>query len=260
MDAASLRSAYFTGTGRVHQRRARLMEEGQRPWLSGREQQVLELAAEGLTDRAIARRLGISEATVGTYWVRVRAKLGAGTRAQLVAAALRAEADRALLELRAEKQRLLARLTTDPQHHELEAEDFRSLVENAGDAMLVVTEAGRIAYCNAAAAELFGWRMEELVGMPISKHVPARFHDAHQRHVEEYFAHSERRQMGDHRATYALRQNGTEFLIAASLSASSTVRGLMVLCIVREVSEAGAVKELIRKHSASDRAVSSPSE
>ncbi|MBS1721163.1 MAG: response regulator transcription factor [Armatimonadetes bacterium] len=36
--------------------------------LSTREEQIIRLAAQGLTDNAISHRLAISLATVGTYW------------------------------------------------------------------------------------------------------------------------------------------------------------------------------------------------
>ena len=59
--------------------------------LSPREQQLITMAGEGLTDTAIANRLGISEATVNTYWGRIRVKLGPHNRTELVAIALRDE-------------------------------------------------------------------------------------------------------------------------------------------------------------------------
>jgi len=53
--------------------------------LSARETQLLELAARGLTDEAIALTLQISVATVRGYWLRIRTKLGGSGRAELVA-------------------------------------------------------------------------------------------------------------------------------------------------------------------------------
>ena len=55
------------------------------PRLVGREAQVARLAAEGLTDGQIAERLGISASTVGEYWKRLLARLGARSRTQAVA-------------------------------------------------------------------------------------------------------------------------------------------------------------------------------
>jgi DNA-binding NarL/FixJ family response regulator len=56
--------------------------------LSEREEQVLRHIARGLTHGQIATRLGISPHTVDTYVKRIRAKLGAGNKAELTRAAL----------------------------------------------------------------------------------------------------------------------------------------------------------------------------
>ncbi|MFY1691159.1 response regulator transcription factor [Plantactinospora sp. WMMB782] len=56
--------------------------------LSEREEQVLRQISRGLTHGQIATRLGISQHTVDTYVKRIRAKLGAGNKAELTRAAL----------------------------------------------------------------------------------------------------------------------------------------------------------------------------
>ena len=56
--------------------------------LSEREEQVLRQISQGLTHGQIATRLGISRHTVDTYVKRIRAKLGAGNKAELTRAAL----------------------------------------------------------------------------------------------------------------------------------------------------------------------------
>jgi len=52
--------------------------------MSVREGQVLSMAASGHTDESIANELRISVATVRGYWLRIRAKLGGSSRAELV--------------------------------------------------------------------------------------------------------------------------------------------------------------------------------
>lgn len=54
--------------------------------LSLSERRVVELSSEGLTDKEIARELGLSLDTVRTYWKRIRQKTGYATRSQVVAA------------------------------------------------------------------------------------------------------------------------------------------------------------------------------
>jgi NarL family two-component system response regulator YdfI len=57
--------------------------------LSGRELEVLDVIAEGLSNKLIAHRLGISEHTVKTHVAAIFAKLGASTRTEAVSLAIR---------------------------------------------------------------------------------------------------------------------------------------------------------------------------
>jgi two-component system, NarL family, nitrate/nitrite response regulator NarL len=59
------------------------------PTLTARELEVLELLAEGLSHEAIARRLEIGSETVRTHARKAAGRLGAKTRTQAVASALR---------------------------------------------------------------------------------------------------------------------------------------------------------------------------
>jgi two-component system, NarL family, response regulator YdfI len=59
------------------------------PVLTGREVEILGLLAEGLGNKTIAARLGISEHTVKTHVTSVFAKLEVSTRAEAVANAIR---------------------------------------------------------------------------------------------------------------------------------------------------------------------------
>ena len=53
--------------------------------LTARERQAADLAAAGMTNRQIGRRLGISERTAERHMENLRAKLGARSRAQVAA-------------------------------------------------------------------------------------------------------------------------------------------------------------------------------
>jgi DNA-binding NarL/FixJ family response regulator len=55
--------------------------------LTAREREVLQVAAEGLTAREIAERLGVRERTVTTHLARIYQKLGVRTRVAAVRAA-----------------------------------------------------------------------------------------------------------------------------------------------------------------------------
>jgi DNA-binding NarL/FixJ family response regulator len=60
-----------------------------RPLLTPRELEILECLGEGLSNKAVARRLGISAHTVKFHLEAVFAKLGASSRADAVARGLR---------------------------------------------------------------------------------------------------------------------------------------------------------------------------
>src|SRR5689334_15497103 len=70
--------------------------------LSEREKEVLFLAGEGKTDKEIAKELNIGPKTVRTYWDRMRAKLGAASRTEVLAKALQSAHD----QLSASEQRI----------------------------------------------------------------------------------------------------------------------------------------------------------
>lgn len=59
------------------------------PMLSARERQILELLAEGLSNKQLARALSLSENTVKTHLGNLYAKLGVGRRTEALAVARR---------------------------------------------------------------------------------------------------------------------------------------------------------------------------
>jgi two-component system, NarL family, nitrate/nitrite response regulator NarL len=67
----------------------RLREVDERPALSPREQQVLELAADGLTIPQMGSRLAVSKATVKTHMLHMYEKLGVTERSAAVAQGMR---------------------------------------------------------------------------------------------------------------------------------------------------------------------------
>ena len=205
--------------------------------LSDREQQLIKLSSKGHTDTSIAHRLGISEATVGTYWGRIRIKIGPYSRTELVTIVLKAEQESALYELReanAELARMLETGTNTQEHF------YKDLIENAADAILLTSENGTITTSNSAAHELFGYEPGEQIGLHVSVLVPERFRADHVEHQRSFIGSPSRRMMGEHLSTPARKKDGREIMIRASLSAIQTPTGLVVMCAVRPAGDADA--------------------
>jgi DNA-binding CsgD family transcriptional regulator len=74
--------------------------------LSPREEQIVELCVEGLTNDAIAERLGISVGTVNTYWLRIKLKVGGLGRTDTVVRVIKERAERALRDANVERKGL----------------------------------------------------------------------------------------------------------------------------------------------------------
>src|SRR3954469_23084107 len=74
--------------------------------LSPREEEIVQLCVEGLTNEAIAHRLGLSVGTVNTYWLRIKLKVGGSGRTDTVVKVIRERAELALREANVERKDL----------------------------------------------------------------------------------------------------------------------------------------------------------
>jgi PAS domain S-box-containing protein len=94
-----------------------------------------------------------------------------------------------------------------------------AIVDSAMDAIVTLDAAHNIVLFNRAAEQTFGVRREEALGAPLDRFIPQRFRGAHGGHIE-HFGHTgaTRRRMGDTTTLWALRADGTEFPIEASIS------------------------------------------
>lgn len=64
--------------------------------LSPREEEIVELCVDGLTNEAIAHKLNLSVGTVNTYWLRIRMKVGGSGRTDTVVRVIKERAEKAL--------------------------------------------------------------------------------------------------------------------------------------------------------------------
>lgn len=130
-----------------------------------REDQILQLAAEGLTDRQMAAQLGISAETIASYWRRIFARFDAMSRTEVVARTLQKEKkglsdekERLLFEI-AERQRV-ERLLKDSNQR------LFVLMDSLPSAVLFETQNRHVKFCNESFCRLFNYRVEpkQMVG------------------------------------------------------------------------------------------------
>lgn len=100
---------------------------------------------------------------------------------------------------------------------------------------------GRIVLWNPAAAALFGYTAEEILGRPIEVLMPPRVRDRHQNGLARYRenGHGPVVDSGHHVEIPAVRKSGEEFTVELTLSplSSPSAEGRFVVALVRDVTE-----------------------
>ena len=150
----------------------------------------------------------------------VQAFMGTITVTTLVLGAVVSERQRAERALRESRARLAG------------------LIDSAMDAIIAVDAGQRVVLFNPAAERMFGCTAAEALGRPLDRFVPARFREAHRRHIESFGrTGATNRRMGALGALNGVRTNGEEFPIEASISHMKVGGQKLFTVIVRDITE-----------------------
>ncbi len=135
--------------------------------------------------------------------------------------------------------------TTDTlyRHNEL---TFQVMVDASPNALILVNEAGKIAYANAYAEKLFQYNRAEIIGQKIEILMPARFERYHPGFVRSFFQTPQFRRMGEGRELFALKKDKTEFPVEIGLNPIVTINGNMVLASIIDITERKKAEQRFR--------------
>jgi hypothetical protein len=122
-----------------------------------------------------------------------------------------------------------------------------SILEAVPDAVIVVTRQGVIIQANSQTETLFAYTRDELIGQKIEILVPERQRPEHDRHREQFHSKPKIRRMGSGLDLYGRRRDGSEFPVEISLSPVSTPDGMMVLSVIRDISDRKHIEEELRR-------------
>lgn len=122
------------------------------------------------------------------------------------------------------------------------------IVESAMDPVIAVDQDQRVVLFNAAAEKTFLWPRTAVLGEPLDKLIPQRFHAGHRAHIERFGdAGVTSRRMGSRMVLMALRADGEEFPIDASISQHTEDGKKYFTVILRDVTERVRAEEALRR-------------
>jgi PAS domain S-box-containing protein len=112
---------------------------------------------------------------------------------------------------------------------------LEQFLEVVPDALLLVAADGDIIFANSAATELFGYSLEELVGMLVERLVPAPLAERHVEHRRAYLADPARRLMAASLRVYAVRKDGSQFRAEVWISSTQAAAGQWAAASIRDI-------------------------
>lgn len=108
----------------------------------------------------------------------------------------------------------------------------------AADAIISLDQRFRITLFNEGATAIFGYTPDEIIGQPLERLIPERFHAIHQRHVADFETASvAARKMGDRQEIFARRKDGSEFPAEASIAKHHVGGKKIFMVVLRDVTE-----------------------
>ena len=109
------------------------------------------------------------------------------------------------------------------------------LLESAPDGIVVVDEAGAITLVNAKLEQLLGYEREELVGAPVKRLIPERFHDQLAKRIDTFWTRRAAERAAGSEEIRALTRDGRELPVEATFGSLEGPGGALIFVAVRDI-------------------------
>jgi protein-histidine pros-kinase len=132
---------------------------------------------------------------------------------------------------------------------------FRSVLESAPDAMIIIDHIGKITVVNGQAEEMFGYSRKELLGQEVEMLLPKELRIRHISHRAAFAASPELRPMGGDLELMGRRSDGSKFPVEISLSPFNSATGSFISSVIRDVTSRKEMEQaLIEARQEAERA------
>jgi PAS domain S-box-containing protein len=133
---------------------------------------------------------------------------------------------------------------------------FEGIIDSAMDAIISIDETQRVVLFNPAAERMFGCAAAQALGQSLDRFIPARLRAAHRAHVRSYGVTGvTSRAMGKLGDLVALRADGREFPIEASISQTEVGGSKLFTVILRDTTERKVAEEALSRSEVQLRAL-----
>ncbi len=123
------------------------------------------------------------------------------------------------------------------EHQRRDAAHFRSLIESAPDAMIVMSTDGVILEANHQVGRLFGYEPDELAGRDVEILTTPRVQSVLADYYEDFIRNPRTLVIGDVADVSGVRKDGMEFPMEIVLGPIETPEGMVITATARNVSE-----------------------
>jgi len=120
---------------------------------------------------------------------------------------------------------------------------MRAIVNTVVDAIITIDDQGTIENLNPAAAEVFGYPADEVIGRNVKMLMPEPYRHEHDGYLKNYLTTGQAKLIGSGREVIGLRKNGSSFPMELAVSEMSVGGRRMFTGVVRDITERRRTEE-----------------
>ncbi|MEN8040540.1 MAG: PAS domain S-box protein [Actinomycetota bacterium] len=123
---------------------------------------------------------------------------------------------------------------------------MEAILDSANDAIISVDDRGRVVLWNSAAADMFGYTSEEMLGEFMTVVIPEQFRNAHTEGIARVTSGGEQHVIGSTAELAGLHRDGREFPIELSLATWHVDKRRYYGGIIRDITERKVAEDALR--------------